>query len=65
MSGFARGGRGVSQGPPNRDGSVTRSPETRLFEPRTGRGVPLTPSRLSGPCATRPVSTEPLMNSQG
>jgi hypothetical protein len=62
MSGFARGGRGLSQGPPNRAGSVTHSPETRLFRGRD-EGVPLTPARLGGPCATRPVSIEPLMNS--
>jgi len=62
MSDFARGGRGLSQGPPSRAGSVTHSPESRLFEPRTG---PLTPAPLGGPCATRPTSIESLMSDPG
>jgi len=37
-------------------GSVTRSPESQLFELRTGRGGPTPPPGWAGPCATRPAS---------
>jgi len=51
MNDNAGGGRGLSQDGPRRVGSVTHSPELRLFEPRThsrrpGGAHPAPPARL-------------------
>jgi hypothetical protein len=49
-------GRGLAQGAAQLDGSVTRSPDSQLFELRTGRRGPTPPSSWAAPCATRPAS---------
>jgi len=56
MSDLARVGRGLSRGTAQPGGSVTRSPESQLFELRAGRGGPTPPPGWAVPRATRPAS---------
>ena len=50
----------VAAGAPRATGSVTHSPESPLFERRTGLGGPTALARPGGARgATRPVSVEP------
>ena len=56
MSGHARGGRVLSARGARATGSVTHSPESPLFERRTGLGGPTAQVARAPLAATRPAS---------